>query len=298
MRKERNDENRESSESREAFLKKAGLITTGGMALGALGSLSPALATTRDNMRTKPLKGKVAMVTGAARNMGRGFAVLLGSYGADVLVHYHRARSRAEAASVAKEIERAGSKAAIVSGDISKVAAVKKLYDKAEREFGRIDIVVNNAGALVKKPIVQVTPEEFDRVFGINAKGTFFSMREAARRIKNNGRIINITTSILTGSTPMYSAYVGSKASVEYFTRALSKELAKKKVTVNNVAPGPIDTDFFHRAETARSLAYIKKYIGIGKVDDVVPAVGFLALPEAGWINGQTIFVNGGYATR
>ncbi|MEM9490061.1 MAG: SDR family NAD(P)-dependent oxidoreductase, partial [Myxococcota bacterium] len=198
--------------SRRDFVKHAGAIAAGaGIALAGLSSQANARQLKKQRA-AKQLKGKVALVTGASRNLGRGFAAALAKNGADVVVHYHNARSKSDAEKTARMVRGSGSKAAIVSGDLSKVKNVTRMFDAAFKRFGRVDVVVNNAGAIVKKPVSEVTEADFDRLFGINAKGTFFCMQEAARRISDNGRIINIATSLLGSTTGNYSAYAGSKA--------------------------------------------------------------------------------------
>ncbi len=249
----------------------------------------------------KELKGKVAVVTGSARNMGRGFAETLARNGADVVVHYHSDKSKGDADETARLVTAQGSRAIVVSGDISKTSEVKRLFEEAMKAFGRIDVVINNAGLIVKKPFQEITEEDFDRSFGINAKAAFFVMQEAARRISDNGRIINIGTSLLGATTGFYSVYAGSKAPLEDFTRALAKEIGARGVTVNTVAPGPIDTPFFHAQESPQTVAYSKQgsVAGrLGKMEDIAPLIEFLASPRSQWITAQTLFINAGYLSR
>ncbi|HVE87667.1 MAG TPA: SDR family oxidoreductase [Myxococcales bacterium] len=249
----------------------------------------------------RELDGKVAIVTGARSNLGRAFAVGLARNGANVLVHYHRAKSRAEAEETARQVTAQGVKAVLFEGDLSVVANIRKMYDTAVNELGRVDIVVNNAGFIRKAPMVEITEAEFDQAFGINAKAMFFSMQEAARRISDNGRIINIGTSLLGATTGLYSVYAGSKAPLEAFTRALAKEIGKRGVTVNTVAPGAVDTPFFHSQETSQVVEYIKQAHASGRLataDDIVGTIEFLASPRAAWISAQTIFVNNAYLAR
>lgn len=251
--------------------------------------------------KDRELTGKAAIVTGSARNLGRAIAVALAEDGADVVVHHHGASSIADADETARLVRAAGRRAAIASGDLSVVANVRRLFERAVAELGRVDVVVNNAGVIVKKPFVEITEEDFDRSFGINAKAAFFVMQEAARRIADRGRIVNVGTSLLGATTPFYGVYAGSKAPLEDFTRALAKEIGARGVTVNTVAPGAIDTPFFHAQETPQSVAYVKQAHVAGRLatpDDVVPAIAFLASPRAQWITAQTIFVNGGYLAR
>lgn len=247
------------------------------------------------------LTGKVAIVTGARNNLGRAFAVVLARNGANIVVHYHRAETEVEAEETASLVRAEGVKAVLVQGDLSIVANIRKMYDVAINEFGRVDIVVNNAGYIKKKPFVEITEEEFDRCVGINTKGLYFSMQEAAKRVADNGRIINIGTSLLGATTGMYSAYAGTKAPVEAFTRALAKEIGKRGITVNVVAPGAVDTPFFHSQETPETVEYVKRGHVSGRlasVDDIVGTIEFLASPASQWISAQTIFVNNAYLAR
>lgn len=246
------------------------------------------------------LSGKVAIVTGARNNLGRGFAVALARNGADVVVHYHREATRDQAEETARLVREQGARVILVPGDLSQVANIRRLFDETTQAFGRVDIVVHNAGSLVKKPLAEITEAEYDRVAGINAKGTFFIMQEAIRRIADNGRIINIGTSLLASTIGNYSAYVGTKAAMEDFTRALAREIDwQRNITVNTIAPGPVDTPFFREPESPEAIAAITRLAGrLGMIDDIVPLVEFLASPQSRWVNAQTIFINGGYVTR
>jgi NAD(P)-dependent dehydrogenase (short-subunit alcohol dehydrogenase family) len=279
---------------REAMMGLGALLFT---AAGAPTAAAQANATTP----ARELAGKVAIVTGARNNLGRAFAVVLARNGADIVVHYHRAETQAEAEETASLVRGEGVKAVLVQGDLSIVANIRKMYDVAMNEFGRVDIVVNNAGYIKKKPFVEITEEEFDRCVGINTKGLYFSMQEAAKRIADNGRIINIGTSLLGATIGMYSAYAGTKAPVEAFTRALAKEIGKRGITVNVVAPGVVDTPFFHSQETPEIVEHIRKAQVSGRlatVDDIVGTVEFLASPASQWLSAQTIFVNNAYLAR
>ena len=288
-------------------------------ALGATG-LVGAIATGQANAQSQPptqpvttpasptvpnnsgreLAGKVAIVTGARNNLGRGFAVGLARNGADVVVHFHREATRDQAEETARLVREQGARAILVSGDLSQVANIRKLFDEATTAFGRIDIVVHNAGQIVKKPLAEVTEEEYDRVAGINSKGTFFIMQEAIRRISDEGRIINIGTSLMASTIGNYSVYAGTKAAMEDFTRALAREVDwRRNITVNTVAPGPVDTPFFREPESPEAITAITRLAGrLGEVSDIVPLVEFLASPQSRWVNAQTIFINGGYLTR
>lgn len=209
--------------------------------------------------------------------------------------------TRNQAEETAKLVEAQGAKAALVSGDLGQAETVKRTFDTAFENFGQVDILVNNAGAIVKKPMAEVTDEDLERMININTRGTFFCTREAARRISDNGRIINIGTSLLAGMAPNYSAYAGTKAVMEEVTRTGARELGERGITLNTISPGPIDTPFFHSQETPESTEFASNLAvagRLGTIDDIVPLVEFLALPSSQWVTGQTIWVNGGYLTR
>ncbi len=249
----------------------------------------------------KPLSGKVAIVTGARANMGRAFSEALAKMGADIVVHYHRADTRSQAEETANLVRAAGQRAVLVQGDLGDVAVVREMYGAAERAFGGVDIVVNNAGAIIKKPLADFTDAEFDQLDRVNNRGLFYSLREAARHVRPGGRIINNGTSLLAGAAPGYAIYAGTKAPVEEYTRMLAKELGDKRITVNAIAPGPVNTPFFHSQENERSTAYaagLSTEGRLGEVEDIVPLVEFLASPDSQWTNGQTLWVNGGYLVR
>jgi NAD(P)-dependent dehydrogenase (short-subunit alcohol dehydrogenase family) len=249
----------------------------------------------------KELSGKVAIITGSARNLGRAFAVALAENGADIVVHHHAPASKGDAEETARLVRNRGARALVVEGDLSHISAVQRLFDATINELGRVDIVINNAGVIIKKPIVEVSEEEFDRSFAINAKAAFFTMQEAARRISDGGRIINMGTTLLGATTGFYGVYAGSKAPLEDFSRALAKEIGPRGVTVNTVAPGPVDTGFFHSQETPQSVAYASSASvakRLGRVGDIVPLLEFLASPRSQWITAQTLFINGGYLSR
>ena len=175
------------------------------------------------------------------------------------------------------------------------------MFDTAFESFGQADILINNAGAIVKKPMAEVTDEDLERMININTRGSFLCTREGARRLSDNGRIINIATSLLAGAAPNYAAYAGSKAIMEEITRMGAKELGGRGITVNSISPGPVDTPFFRSMETPESTEFaasLSVASRLGVVGDITPLVEFLALPSSQWITGQTIWINGGYLTR
>lgn len=252
-------------------------------------------------MANQALEGKVAVVTGASRNMGRAFSEMLGAEGASVAIHYNSPTSKVGAEETAAAVKAAGGDAATFQADLTRVEEVRRLFDEVVRKFSHLDILVNTAGMVLKKPMVEITEAEYDRMFAINAKAAFFCMQEAARRMRDNGRILNLGTSLLAATTGLYSAYAGSKAPLEDFGRAAAKELGPRGITVNTICPGPMNTSFFYPAETTESTEFHKSMSmngKLGEVKDIVPLVKLLVSPEGAWITAQTIFINGGYLAR
>ncbi|KAG0275820.1 hypothetical protein BGZ96_003611 [Linnemannia gamsii] len=243
--------------------------------------------------------GKVAFITGSAKNMGKAFALALARRGADIVIHHRKDVS--EASKTAAEIQSLGRRTLIVQGELTSVSVIEQIFAQILSTFGRIDIVINNAGVVLKKPMADISEQEYDTLFAINAKVPFFIMKECAKHMAVNGRVINIGTTLLAITTGEYSAYAGSKAPLEDFTRALAKEAGARGITVNTIAPGPIDTPFFYGQETKESTALFASLSvanRLGNVKDIVPVVEFIASPEAQWITAQTLFVNGGVTSR
>ena len=294
------------SQNRRQFLGAIGATgVVGAIATGQVNAQAPQpvqLASEPTKALTdRELSGKVAIVTGARANFGRAFSVALAKHGADVVVHYHRRETIAEAEETARLVREQGTRAALVEGDLGQAETVKQMFDTAFESFGRADILINNAGAIVKKPMAEVTDEDLERMININTRGSFLCTREGARRLSDNGRIINIATSLLAGAAPNYAAYAGSKAIMEEITRMGAKELGGRGITVNSISPGPVDTPFFRSMETPESTEFaasLSVASRLGVVGDITPLVEFLALPSSQWITGQTIWINGGYLTR
>ncbi|MFK5980680.1 MAG: SDR family oxidoreductase [Rhizobiaceae bacterium] len=249
----------------------------------------------------RPLENQTAIITGAARNLGAHFALGLAAAGANTLIHYNADGSGAEAESVAEAAQKFGTKSVAIQTDLTSKDGAKLLFEKAEGVFDKIDILINNAGAMHKAPIADTSEEDFDRVFALNSKAAFFIMKEAGNKLQDNGRIINIGTSLLGAFTGYYAAYAGSKAPLEDFSRALAKEVGNRGITVNTVCPGPLETSFLTDAEPQEALDWLASASvagRLGQVEDITPWIVFLASPGARWATGQTIFVNGGFATR
>ena len=241
----------------------------------------------------KALDGKVAIITGASRGIGRATAERLGQDGASVVVNYTQQADKAQ--EVVATIEASGGKAIAVQADISKLDQLRQLFQKAEDQFGGLDIVINNVGIFVYKPLAAITEEEFDRVFEVNAKGTFFALQEAARRIRDGGRIVNVSTGGTVQSGPMGSAYAGSKAAIEQFGLALAKELGGRGITVNNVLPGVTDTDGLTLPEEAKAHLIQNITLGrLGQPQDIADVIAFLVSEQGRWMTGQNIRAGGG----
>ncbi len=246
---------------------------------------------------TGKLQGKVAIITGASRGIGKAIAERLSCDGASVVINYAQGAEQAE--ETVAGIEATGGKAIAVKADVSKIADIEKLFDEAISKFGKVDILVNNAGIAVYKAVAEVTEDEFDKIFNINVKGTFFACQQAAKRLANGGRIINFSTSVTAVMLPTYATYAATKGAVEQLTRHLAKELGAKAITINTVSPGPTDTELFREGKTEEQinrLANMSAFGRLGEVKDIANTVAFLASDDSSWITGQNIRVNGGFA--
>ena len=251
-------------------------------------------------MASQSLKEKVAVVAAGAKNLGGLISRTLGAEGASVVVHYNSAATKTSADETVAAIKAAGSDAFAIQGDLTSVSAVVKLFDETLERFGRLDIGVNTVGKVLKKPIVETTEQEYDTMFAVNAKAAYFFIQQAGKRMNDGGRIVTIVTSLLAAFTGLYSTYAGSKSPVEHFTRAAAKEFGPRGISVNSLAPGPMDTSFFYPVESPEAVAYHKSQSMNGKltnIQDIAPIVKFL-VTDGWWITGQTIFANGGYTTR
>ncbi|TRC78786.1 SDR family oxidoreductase [Mesorhizobium sp. WSM4307] len=242
---------------------------------------------------SQSLHGKTAIVTGSSRGIGRAIAEGLAAQGAAVAVNYVGNRKAAD--EVVAGIASKGGKAIALQADISSVSDVRRLFDETESRLGAIDIVVANVGVAVIKPLTEVTEADFDQVFGTNAKGTFFTLQEAARRVRDGGRIIAVST----GGTKMFftqtALYLGSKGAVEQFVRVLSRELGPRGITVNALSPGFTDTDLLPERDRAVA-AGMSPFGRIGAPRDVADVAVFLASDDARWLTGENIQAGGGVA--
>lgn len=238
------------------------------------------------------LRNKVAIITGASRGIGRGIAERLAKDGAKIVVNY--TRSADEAKKVVAGIEANGGNAVAVQADVSKVADVRRLFQEADKAFGRLDILVNNAGIFWAKPIADVTEEDYDHIFAVNAKGQFFAIQEAAKRMADGGRIVNISTGGTQLAFPGISAYGATKSALEFFTKVAAKELGARKITVNTVSPGYTETDMLSDP-TFRTIGVEASPLKrLGTPKDIADVVAFIVSDEGGWITGDTIQAGGG----
>jgi 3-oxoacyl-[acyl-carrier protein] reductase len=238
---------------------------------------------------------KVAIVTGASRGIGAAVAERLAGDGFTVVINYSASAAPAEA--LAREIEAKGGRALAVKADVSDPSAVRGMFDAAERTFGGVDVLVNNAGIMKLARIADSDDALFDQQIAINLKGSFNAMREAAKRLRDGGRIVNFSTSVVGTRLETYGVYAATKAAIETMTAILSKEMRGRNITVNAVAPGPTATDLFldgKSPELVERLAKMNPLERLAIPEDIASVVAFLVGPDGGWVNGQVLRANGG----
>jgi 3-oxoacyl-[acyl-carrier protein] reductase len=238
---------------------------------------------------------RVAIVTGGSKGIGAAIARRLARDQFAVTVNY--SRSRAEAEAVVAAIEAEQGRAISVQGDVADSNGMRTLFDATEAAFGGVDVLINNAGTMQLGPIAEVSDDEFERQVALNLGGVFRGMREAARRMRDGGRIISFSSSVVGLYQPTYGVYAATKAGIEAMTHILAKELGKRRITVNAVAPGPVETELFLKGkneEQVRAIGAMNPFGRLGRPDDIASVIAFLASPNAGWINGQTVRANGG----
>lgn len=238
---------------------------------------------------------KVALITGASRGIGASLALRLVDDGFAVVINY--ANSAKDAEALVQRITDEGGRAIAVQADVSKSADVAWLFEKAEATLGKMDVLINNAGVLKMVPLADSTDELYDSTFNINTRGTFNTLREAAKRLNDGGRIVNFSSSTVGMNLPNYSLYIASKAAVESLTKVFAQELRGRDITVNAVAPGPVATDLFFEGKSEALIQQLAKrppLERLGEPHDIAGIVAFLVGPEGGWINGQVLRANGG----
>jgi 3-oxoacyl-[acyl-carrier protein] reductase len=238
---------------------------------------------------------KVAIVTGASRGIGAAVAERLARDGFAVIINYSSDARSAE--TLERKIEDNGGRALAAKADVSNPNAVRDMFDAAERAFGGVDVLINNAGIMKLAKIADSDDALFDQQIAINLKGSFIAMREAAKRLRDGGRIVNFSTSVVGARLETYGVYAATKSAVETMTAILSKELRGRNITVNAVAPGPVATELFlsgKSPELIDRLAKMNPIERLGTPEDIASAVAFLVGPDGGWINGQVLRANGG----
>lgn len=257
-------------------------------------------------MSRNSIEGKVVLITGGAKNLGGLLAREFAGAGAKaVAIHYNSDSARAEADATVAAIRKTGAEAVAFQADLTSAGAMEKLFADSVAAVGRPDIAINTVGMVLKKPIAEVSEEEFDRSSAVNVKSAFFFLKEAGKAVNDNGKIVTIVTSLLGAYTPFYAAYEGLKAPVEHFTRAASKEFGERGISVTAIGPGPMDTPFFYPAEGDDAVAYHKTAAalspftktGLTDIEDIAPWILFM-VSDGWWMTGQTILVNGGYTTK
>ncbi len=252
------------------------------------------------------IDGKVVVIAGGARNLGGLLARDFAENGAKaVAIHYHSDSAKKAAEETLDAVKERGADGFIIQGDLSKPKENARLFSETKGKFGSVNIAINTAGMVLKKSIDDVTEAEYDKMFDVNSKAAFFFIKEAGKALSDNGKLVSVVTSLLGAYTDSYSTYAGAKAPVEHFTRAASKELGARGISVTAVGPGPMDTSFFYGQESKEAQEYHKSAAalsnfsktGLTDLEDIVPFIRFLA-SDGWWITGQTILANGGYTTK
>ncbi len=239
------------------------------------------------------LKGKTAVVTGSSRGIGKAIAERLAADGATVVFNYTRNSKSAEDA--VNAIVAKDGRAIAIQADVSKRSEVQHLFDEAEKAFGKIDIVVANAGVILNKPLTECTEEDYDSVFNINTKGVFFTLQEATKRLRDGGRIIAVSSAGTQMHFPNFSLYLGSKGATEQFVRALSREVGARNITVNVLSPGFTDTDMLPK-EFQEFASGMSPFNRVGNTAEVADVAAFLASDQARWVTGTNVQAGGGVA--
>lgn len=274
---------RQSQQGRRNFLVAAAVATPLVMA-GNARAQTPAAG-----------NGKVALVTGSSRGIGAATAKRLARDGYAVTVNCEKNRDLA--AAVVRDIEAAGGRAIWVQADVSDPAAVRRLFDENERAFGGVDVVISNAGIMRLAPFSAMSDPDFNRMLDVNQKGSFLVLREAARRVRDGGRIVTFSSSITQLRSPTYGPYAATKCAQEMFANVLAKELEGRQISVNAMAPGLVNTTLFTDGKTPQQIAGFAQrtpHKRLGEPADIANVISALCSADGGWINGQVVFANGG----
>ena len=257
-------------------------------------------------MADHSIKGKTVLIAGGGKNLGGLIARDLAEQGAKAIaIHYNSPASAAETEETLAAIRATGAEAVAFQADLTSAAAMEKLFADTIAAIGRPDIAINTVGKVLKKPFTEISEAEYDEMTAVNSKTAFFFLKEAGKHVNDNGKVCTLVTSLLGAYTPFYAAYAGTKAPVEHFTRAASKEFGERGISVTAIGPGPMDTPFFYPAEGEDAQAYHKSAAalsgfsktGLTDIEDIVPWIRML-VSDGWWMTGQTILVNGGYTTK
>ena len=245
----------------------------------------------------KDLQNKVAIITGSSRGIGAEIARRLAAAGARVVINYV---SRGEAAySVHESIKASGGESLVVQADLRISTEVHRLFDETIAHFGRVDILINNAGVLLFKKFSEISDEDFDRVMDSNVNGVFYALREASTRLSDGGRVVTVSSTVTRMLLPKYGAYAASKGAIEQLTRVFAKEMGERGITANIVSPGPVNTELFTTGKTEQDIERISAMSvlnRVGETGEIAELVLFLVSNEAGWVTGQNISASGGIA--
>ncbi|KOS05742.1 3-ketoacyl-ACP reductase [Flavobacterium akiainvivens] len=245
----------------------------------------------------KKLNGKVALVTGSSKGIGAVTAIVLAENGAKVIVNYNGSKNAAE--EVVEKIKAFGGEAIALKADVSKETEVENLFNEAIAAFGKLDILINNAGIMMTKPIAQTSTEDFDKMFNINVKGVFNTLRQAATKLHDNGSIVNLTSTVTRTLFPGYGTYCATKGAVEQFTRIFAKEMGIRGINVNAVAPGPTETELFLDGKSEQDVARLaasNAFGRLGQPEDIANFIVNMASDDSKWVSGQIIGANGAMA--
>ena len=242
-------------------------------------------------MSDHSIKGKTVLIAGGAKNLGGLIARDLAAQGAKAIaIHYNSAGTRPDADATVTAVKAAGAEAVAFQADLTAASAVEKLFADAVAAIGKPDIAINTVGKVLKKPMVEISEAEYDEMTAVNSKTAFFFLKEAGKNPNDNGKIVTVVTSLLGAYTPFYAAYAGTKAPVEHFTRAASKEFGERGISVTAIGPGPMDTPFFYPGEGEDAVAYHKTAAALSKfsktgltdIHDIVPYIRFLSRTAGG----------------